>query len=156
MAFTAPQVAGRDEPYRCRIRSEFKGNTERLETLAVEILAKGLSMRDIENAFRDETGSMLLPRTSVWEIDAQLWDYDLEFSKRDLGAYEVAYLFVDSIAERIRSEQRREAMLAARGLTSEGKKVLLSLMAGSKEGRETVPAFFRTMRGSNLGDRSWR
>ena len=38
---TAPQVVGGEEPFRSRIRSALKGNTERLETLATELLARG-------------------------------------------------------------------------------------------------------------------
>ena len=37
-------------------------------------------------------------------------------------------------------------------MTSEGKKVLLHLMPGSKEDHETVSAFFQDMRGRGLGD----
>ena len=43
-------------------------------------------------------------------------------------------------------------MLAAWGFTLEGKKVLLHLMAGSKEDNETVSAFFQDMRSRGLGD----
>ena len=42
---TAPQVSGGGEPFRSRIRSELKGNTERLERLATELLARGLSVQ---------------------------------------------------------------------------------------------------------------
>ena len=38
------------------------------------------------------------------------------------------------------------------GFTAEGKKVLLALMAGSKEDAETVSAFFQDMRARGLGD----
>ena len=150
--YTAPQVAGGEEPFRSRIRSELKGNTERLERLATELLARGLSTRDIEDAFRDESGSLLLSRTAVSEIGERLWEDYLEFSKRDLGGHDVAYLFVDGIAERIRPGQRREPVLAAWGVTSRGRKVLLGLMAGSKEDHETVSAFFQDMRNRNLGE----
>ena len=39
-----------------------------------------------------------------------------------------------------------------RGIGSDGRKVLLALMAGSKEDTETVRAFFQDMRASGLGD----
>ena len=52
--FAAPQVAGCDEPFRSEIRGHLKGRTEALEGLAVELLARGLSVRDIEDAFRDD------------------------------------------------------------------------------------------------------
>lgn len=66
--YSAPQIAGRDEPWRSEIREHLKGRTQALEDLAVELLARGLSVRDIEDAFRDETGRLLLSRTAVSEL----------------------------------------------------------------------------------------
>ena len=74
---------------------------------------------------------------------------------RDLAEYDIAYLFIDGIAERIRPGQRREPVLAAWGFTFDGRKVLLHLMAGSKEDAETVSAFFQDMRARGLGDPLW-
>jgi transposase-like protein len=94
----------------------------------------------------------LLSRTAVCEIGERLWADYQEFASRDLSEYDIAYLFVDGIAERIRPGQRREPVLAAWGFTAEGRKVLLHLMAGSKEDAETVSAFFQDMRARGLGD----
>lgn len=60
--YAAPQIAGRDEPFRSEIRETLKGRTRTLEDLAVELQARGLSVRDIEDAFRDESGRPLLSR----------------------------------------------------------------------------------------------
>jgi putative transposase len=150
--YAAPQVAGRDEPFRSEIREHLKGRTQALEDLAVELLARGLSVRDIEDAFRDESGRLLLSRTAVSEIGERLWADYQEFATRDLGEYDIAYLFVDGIAERIRPGQKREAVLAAWGFTTAGAKVLLALMAGSKEDAETVTAFFEDMKLRGLSD----
>ena len=43
--YAAPQIAGRDEPFRSEIRESLKGRTQALEDLAVELLARGLSAR---------------------------------------------------------------------------------------------------------------
>ena len=150
--YAAPQVAGRDEPFRSELRNHLKGHTEALESLAIEMLARGLSVRDIEDAFKDESGRLLLSKTAVSELGERLWADYRDFATRDLSEYDIAYLFVDGIAERIRPGQRREPVLAAWGFTAEGKKVLLSLMAGSKEDAETVSAFFQDMRARGLGD----
>ena len=150
--YSAPQVAGRDEPFRSEIREHLKGRTQALEDLAVELLARGLSVRDIEDAFRDETGRLLLSKTAVSEIGERLWADYQEFATRDLSEYDIVYLFIDGIAERIRPGQKREPVLAAWGFTAGGGKVLLGLMAGSKEDAETVTAFFQDMRARGLGD----
>jgi len=150
--YAAPQIAGRDEPFRSEIRDHLKGRTRALEDLAVELLARGLSVRDIEDAFKDESGRLLLSKTAVSELGERLWADYQEFAARDLSEYDIAYLFIDGIAERIRPGQRREPVLAAWGFTSAGRKVLLHLMAGSKEDAETVSAFFQDMRSRGLGD----
>jgi putative transposase len=150
--YSAPQVSGRDEPFRSELRAHLKGRTEALEGLAIEMLARGLSVRDIEDAFRDETGRLLLSKTAVSELGERLWADYQDFVTRDLSEDNIAYLFVDGIAERIRPGQRREPVLAAWGFTVGGKKVLLSLMAGSKEDAETVSTFFQDMRSRGLGD----
>ena len=48
--YSAPQVAGLEQPFRSALRDHLRGHTEALEGLAVEMLARGLSVRDIEDA----------------------------------------------------------------------------------------------------------
>src|SRR6266702_3151027 len=73
-------------------------------------------------------------------------------ARAPLSEYELAYLFVDGIADRLRAGARREPVLAAWGYTVDGRRVLLHLMAGSKEDAETVIAFFEDMKGRGLND----
>ena len=150
--YSAPQVAGTAAPFRSELRGHLKGHSEALEDLAIEMLARGLSVRDIEDAFKDETGRLLLSRTAISELGERLWADYQDFATRDLGEYEIVYLFIDGIAERIRPGQKREPVLAAWGFTSAGAKILLHLMAGSKEDTETVSAFFQDMRSRGLED----
>jgi putative transposase len=144
--FSAPQVRDTPEPFVSTIRENLAGRTQALEDLAVELYARGLSTRDIEDAFRDESGRRLLSRAAVSEITERLWAEYEAFSKRDLSEYRIIYLYVDGIAERLRAGQPREAVMAAWGISEDGRKVLLHLMAGSKEDIETVRAFFQDMR----------
>ena len=152
MEYSAPQVAGRDEPFRSAVREHLKGHTQGLEDLAIEMLARGLSVRDIEDAFKDEDGRLLLSRTAVSQLGERLWEDYQAFAQRDLSEYELSYLFVDGIAERLRPGAKREPVLAAWGFTVEGRRVLLHLMAGSKEDTETVTAFFEDMKRRGLND----
>ena len=41
MEYSAPQIAGREEPFHSAIREHLKGHTEGLEDLAIEMLARG-------------------------------------------------------------------------------------------------------------------
>ena len=152
MEYSAPQVRDTPEPFVSSVRAALSGRTRELERLAVELYARGLSTRDIEDAFTDETGRRLLSRAAVSEITERLWAEYEDFCKRDLSEHAIVYLFVDGIAERLRPGQRREAVLAAWGIGEDGRKVLLGLMAGSKEDVETVRAFFQDLRARGLGD----
>ena len=150
--YSAPQVRDTPEPFVSGVRAALSGRTRELERLAVELYARGLSTRDIEDAFTDETGRRLLSRAAVSEITEKLWAEYEDFCKRDLSEHAVACLFIDGIAERLRPGQRREAVLAGWGIGEDGRKSLLGLMAGSKEDAETVRAFFQDLRARGLGD----
>lgn len=150
--YSAPQVRETPEPFVSGVRAALSGRTQELERLAVELYARGLSTRDIEDAFTDESGKRLLSRAAVSELTERLWTEYEAFSKRDLSEHAIVYLYVDGIAERLRPGQRREAVLAAWGIGEDGRKALLALMAGSKEDVETVRAFFQDLRARGLGD----
>jgi transposase-like protein len=150
--FSAPQIADRSAPFRSRIREAVRGRTEELETLAVEMYARGLSTRDIEAVFADTEGRSLLSRSAVSEITERLWAEYEAFASRDLAEFEVIYLFVDGIAERLHLGQPREAVLAAWGILRDGKKALLHLAPGTKEDTASCREFLQEMRRRGLPD----
>lgn len=151
--YGAPQVADRDEPFHSKVREQLSGRTEELERLVVEMYARGLSTRDIEDALRDEgTGKLLISRTAVSEVTERLWTEYEAFATRDLSEFVLAYLFVDAIAERLRSGQPREAVLCAWGICTDGRKVLLHLSPGTKEDTESCKAFFQDLKRRGLSD----
>lgn len=47
-------------------------------------------VRDIEDAFKDESGRLLLSRTAVSELGERLWEDYQAFAQRDLSEYEIA------------------------------------------------------------------
>jgi putative transposase len=53
------------------------------------------------------------------------------FARGDLSEFEVIYLFVDGIAERLHLGQPREAVLDAWGVLADGHRVLLHLAPGT-------------------------
>jgi putative transposase len=93
--FAVPQVSDTAQPFRSQIREVIRGRTEELERLAVEMYARGLSVRDIEAAFTDESGRCVLTKTAVSELNERLWADYQAFAGRDLSEFKVLYLFVD-------------------------------------------------------------
>ena len=141
-----PQVRGADQPLRSRLMAFLGAHTDLLERLAVEMYARGLSTRDVEEAFTDSTGSPLLSKSGVSELTQALWEEYEAFQKHDLSGYEVAYLFVDAIYESLREQAgAKEAVLCCWAILNDGRKVLVHLALGNKESYQDWLGFFRSM-----------
>jgi putative transposase len=146
-----PQVRESPEPYRSKLIEFLRGNSDVLERLAVEMYTRGLSTRDIEDAFQEVTGDMLLSRTAVSALTDQLWaDYEA-FCERDLSCFQVEYLFLDGVYESLRRLAGvKEGILVAWGICRDGQKVLLHMALGSKESYSAWQSLFRDMQGRGL------
>jgi putative transposase len=142
-----PQVRGTcSSPYRSRLMEFLGGNSEALERLVVEMYARGLSTRDVEECFRDETtGELLISRSAVSEITDRMWEDYRAFCERDLSEIEVEYLFLDAVYESLRRYGTKEGVLAAWCITTDGRKVLLHLAVGKKESEGCWKEFLRDM-----------
>jgi transposase-like protein len=145
-----PQVRGAGEPFRSTLMGFLDGNSDVLERLVTEMYARGLSTRDIEDAFRDVTGELLISRSAVSEITDRLWGDYQEFIARDLSEVEVEYLFADAVFESLRRQGAKEALLVAWGIAADGRKHLLHLAVGNKESEACWTEFFRHMLGRGL------
>jgi putative transposase len=154
--YSTPQIADRREPFRSRLREVVRGRTEELEALAVEMYARGLSTRDIEAVFADGHGRSLLSRSAVSEITERLWTEYEAFASRDLSEFEVTYLFVDGIAERLHLGQPREAVLAAWGILGDGKRRCCTWRRGPRRTRRAARSSSRTCGGAACPTRCWR
>jgi transposase-like protein len=137
-----PQVRGAGEPFRSSLMSFLDGNSEVLERLVTEMYARGLSTRDVEDAFRDATGDMLLSKSAVSEITDRLWEDYQQFVARDLSDIAVEYLFVDAVFESLRRHGAKEAVLVCWCIASDGRKHLLHLAVGNKESQACWSEFF--------------
>ncbi len=146
-----PQVRESPEPYRSTLVDFLRGNSDVLERLAVEMYTRGLSTRDIEDAFREVTGDLLLSRTAVSVITDQLWADYQAFSERDLSCFEVEYLFLDGVYESLRRlAGLKEGVLVAWGICRDGQKVLLHMGLGNKESYTAWQDFIRDMQARGL------
>lgn len=87
----APQVRDGPATYRSKLMGFLRGNSDVLERLAIDMYARGLSTRDIEEALEDATGDRLskmrrsrLSRTEVSELTEVLWEEYEAFTDTDL------------------------------------------------------------------------
>ncbi len=102
--------------------------------------------------FADETGKSLLSRSAVSAVTERLWAEYEAFAGRDLAEFDLVYLFVDGIVERLHLGQPREAGPAAWGILANGQKALLHLAPGTKEDTASCREFFQDLRRRGLPD----
>jgi transposase-like protein len=140
-----PQVRDTTQPYRSSLMTFLDGNSDVLDRLVTEMYARGLSTRDVEDAFRDATGELLISKSAVSEITDRLWEDYEAFVARDLSEISVEYLFCDAVFESLRRQVAKEALLVAWCIDSEGRKDLLHLAVGNKESEAAWTEFFRNM-----------
>ncbi len=142
-----PQVRGLGVPYRSKLMDFLRGNSDVLEYLVVQMYTRGLSTRDIEDAFRDPlTGEMLLGRSAVSDLTDSLWEDYQAFCQRDLSGFEVEYLFLDAVYESLRQQAGlKEGVLVAWGICRDGRKVLLHMTLGNKESQAAWLEMVRDM-----------
>jgi putative transposase len=147
-----PQVRGSAGAYRSKLLEFVRGNSDVLEYLVTQMYSRGLSTRDVEEAFRDPySGARLLSRTAVSQITDSLWEDYQAFCQRDLSDFAVEYLFVDAVYESLRRVGKvKEALLCAWGICRDGRKVLLHLALGNKESTSAWREFVRDMQRRGL------
>ena len=68
----APQVRDTEETYRSAILEQMGRRSKELERLVMEMYARGLSTRDIEDTLRDNAGELMISRTGVSQITEAL------------------------------------------------------------------------------------
>ena len=147
-----PQVRGAEQTYGSEFLKNLDFLSPGLRHLVIEMYARGLSTRDIEETLRDrETGKLLLSKDAVSELPEELWQEYERFCQRDLSGFDVVYLFVDAVYESLRQlAGMKEAILCCWAITSGGHKVLLHIGLGNKESYDSWREFFRHMIGRGL------
>jgi transposase-like protein len=147
-----PQLRDTTESFQSKLAVFFRTHSEILQKLAIEMYARGLSTRDIEDALVEATGDQMLSRSSVSKVTEVLYEEFEAFQGRDLSGFEVEYLFLDAIYERLRMQWGvNEAVLCAWAITRGGEKVLLHLALGNRESYEDWLEFLRDMVVRGLG-----
>jgi len=158
VAVAVPQVRDYgEEPYRSPIWQALGKRSPALQKLAVEMYARGLSTRDIEQLLgelcaEDGKAQTLLSRSAVSRITDVLGDEYEAFTRRDLGKFDVVYLFCDAVYESLRRHGYgcSSAILVSWGICSDGSRVLLHMSLGNKESGDAWLEHLRSLVSRNL------
>ena len=105
------------------------------KSLVNKMYARGLSTRDVEDAFRDATGELLISKSAVSEITDRLWEDYQAFISRDLSDLEIEYLFVDAVFESLRRHGAKEALLVGWAIAADGGKTCCTWRSATRSPR---------------------
>jgi transposase-like protein len=154
LAVELPQVRNTPEPYQSKLWQALGKRSPALQKLAVEMYARGLSTRDIEELLGelcDGEDQTLLSRSAVSQVTEALWEEYQAFTKRELGSFDVVYLFCDAVYESLKQQGCcSQAILVTWAICSDGSKVLLHMSLGHKESAEAWLEHLRSVVSRNL------
>lgn len=137
-----PKLRGTDERFCSRLFGEGVTRTNALEALVISGWVRGLSDRDIEAALAEVLGpEAALSRSTVSRICQSIRDEFAAWSKRRLDALCLDYLFLDASHFRMHPNSPAEPVLAAWGITTEGKPVLVGLASAGSESTDAWADF---------------
>jgi transposase-like protein len=145
-----PRVRDGHIRFRSRLLKGVAQVAERVKTLALEMYVRGLSTRDIEQAFVTDTGKAFLSRSAMSRLSSRLYDEYLAFSRQDLSQVDVVFLFVDAVYEAVRRYTNGQALLCAWGICADGTKRFLHLAPVQSESQEAWEEFFRDLQRRGL------
>jgi putative transposase len=137
-----PKLRGTDEKFVSRLFGTAVSKTNALETLVIGGFVRGLSVRDVEACLADALGPQAaLSKSTVSRVCQAIRDEFDVWRTRRLEEVELDYLFVDGSHFKMHAGTRAEPVLAAWGITTAGKPVLVGLEAAGNEGNDAWDDF---------------
>ena len=146
-----PKLRGTDEAFASRLLGIGVCRTNALESLVIAGFVRGLSVRDVEATLADALGAeAALSKSTVSRVcEAIKVEFDT-WRARDLSNISLEYLYLDGSHFRMHEGSRAEPVLAAWGITTEGRPVLVGLEPGASESTDAWAGFLEGMVGRGL------
>jgi len=133
-----PRISDSKEAFHSQLLEAWQRRSQLLEETIPLLYIEGLSTRDFKRALSPLWGKSGLSRSSISRANKALKEAFNNWRRRDLSLEEIVYLFLDGIYLGVRGNSRqKEAVLAAHGINREGKRVVLHLSLGVREGTES-------------------
>jgi putative transposase len=137
-----PKLRGTEQRFVSRLFGAGVTKTNALETLVIAGFVRGLSVRDVEAALADALGPQAaLSKSTVSRVCQAITEEFNGWRARRLDDVELDYLFVDASHFKMHAGARAEPVLAAWGITTAGKPVLVGLEAAGNEGNDAWDDF---------------
>ena len=146
-----PKLRGTTERFASRLFGQAVTKTNALESLTIAGFVRGLSVRDVEATLADALGSeAALSKSTVSRVCVAIKAEFDAWSQRRLDDLELDYLFLDASFFKMHAGARAEPVLAAWGITTEGKPVFVALAPGGSESTDAWADFLDELKGRGL------
>ncbi len=145
-----PRVRSTRVRFKSRLLRSVARIAERVKTLALEMYVRGLSTRDVEEAFVTDKGEAVLSRSAMSRLAGRLYEEYLAFTGQDLSHLDVVFLFVDGVYEAVRRYTNGQGLLCAWAICADGTKRFLHLAPVQAETQEAWELFFEDMQRRGL------
>jgi transposase-like protein len=137
-----PKLRGTSEAFASRLFGAHVTKTNALESLVIASFVRGLSVRDVEATLAEALGDQAaISKSSVSAICAQIKDEYQAWAQRRLDEVRLDYLFLDASFFRMHPGSPAEPVLAAWGITTDGKPAFIGLAPGSGESTDAWTGF---------------
>ena len=137
-----PKLRGTGDRFVSRLFGTAVTKTNALETLVIAGFVRGLSVRDVEATLADALGPQAaLSKSTVSRVCQAIAEEFNTWRCRRLDDVELDYLFLDGSHFKMHQGTRAEPVLAAWGITTAGKPVLVGLDPAANEGNDAWDDF---------------
>ncbi len=146
-----PKLRGTTEAFASRLFGAGVTKTNALESLVIAGFVRGLSVRDVEATLADALGAeAALSKSAVSRVcQAIKTEFDT-WAQRRLDDLTLDYLFLDGSCFKMHPGPRAEPVLAAWGIRTDGKPVLIGLAPGGSESTDAWADFLDELKGRGL------
>jgi len=146
-----PKLRGTAGAFASRLFGAHVTKTNALESLVIASFVRGLSVRDVEAALAEALGDQAaISKSTVSAVCQQIKEEYEKWSRRRLDGITLDYLFLDASFFRMHPGSPAEPVLAAWGITTEGKPAFVGLGPGSAESADAWHDFLTDLKDRGL------
>jgi len=151
VALARPKLRGTAGAFASRLFGAHVTKTNALESLVIASFIRGLSVRDVEATLADALGDQAaISKSTVSTVCQAIKDEYQAWAGRRLDEITLDYLFLDASFFRMHPGSPAEPVLAAWGITTEGKPAFIGLGPGTGESFDAWKDFLSDLRDRGL------
>ncbi|HUZ35645.1 MAG TPA: IS256 family transposase, partial [Streptosporangiaceae bacterium] len=151
VGLSRPKLRGTTGAFASRLFGAHVTKTNALESLVIASFIRGLSVRDAGATLADALGDQAaISKSTVSTVCQAIKDEYEAWARRRLDGITLDYLFLDASFFRMHPGSPAEPVLAAWGITTDGKPAFIGLAPGTGESADAWHAFLQDLKDRGL------